>query len=100
MWFKNLKIYRLSSPWTLVGDQLEETLARHAYQSGNNLEMQSLGWVPPRENGGLAHVVNGQILLSLRAEKKLLPGTVVNQVAKRAPRKSKSSRATSPAASR
>ncbi len=82
MWFKNLKIYRLSSPWTLIGEPLEETLARHAYQSGNNLEMQSLGWVPPRENGRLAHVVNGQILLSLRAEKKLLPGTVVNQVAK------------------
>jgi len=82
MWFKNLKIYRLSSPWTLTGDQLEDTLAKHAYQSGNNLEMQSLGWVPPRENGGLAHEVNGQILLSLRAEKKLLPGTVINQVAK------------------
>ena len=87
MWFKNLKIYRLSSPWTLVGEQLEETLARHAYQASgsagaNNLEMQSLGWVPPRENGGLAHVVGGQILLTLRAEKKLLPGTVVNQVAK------------------
>ena len=52
MWFKNLKIYRLSSPWTLVGEQLE-TLARHAYQASgsagaNNLEMQSLGWVPPR----------------------------------------------------
>ena len=47
MWFKNLKIYRLSSPWTLVGEQLEETLARHAYQASgsagaNNLEMQSL----------------------------------------------------------
>ena len=82
MWFKNLKIYRLSSPWTLTGEQLEETLARHAYQAGNNLEMQSLGWVPPRENGGLAHVVGGQILLNLRAEKKLLPSTVVNQVAK------------------
>ena len=70
-----------------MGEQLEETLARHAYQASgsagaNNLEMQSLGWVPPRENGGLAHVVGGQILLTLRAEKKLLPGTVVNQVAK------------------
>ena len=86
MWFKNLKIYRLSSPWTLVGEQLEN--ARAACLSGqrqrrrNNLEMQSLGWVPPRGNGGLAHVVGGQILLTLRAEKKLLPGTVVNQVAK------------------
>lgn len=82
MWFKNLKIYRLSAPWTLTGEQLEESLARHAYQSGNNLEMQSLGWISPRENGMLAHTVNGQILLSLRAEKKLLPTTVVNQVAR------------------
>jgi recombination associated protein RdgC len=82
MWFRNLKIYRLSAAWTLFGDDLEATLARQEFQPGNNLEMQSIGWVPPRENGGLAHVVNGQILLSLRAEKKLLPGTVVNQVAK------------------
>lgn len=44
--------------------------------------MQSLGWVPPREGGGLVHAVNGQLLLSLRAEKKLLPTTVINQVAR------------------
>lgn len=82
MWFKNLKFYRLSAAWTLFGDDLEAALARQAFQPGNNLEMQSIGWVPPRENGGLAHVVNGQILLSLRSEKKLLPATVINQVAK------------------
>ncbi|RIQ17698.1 recombination-associated protein RdgC [Bordetella avium] len=82
MWFKNLKIYRLSAPWTLTSEQLEESLARHAYQNGNNLEMQSLGWISPRENASLAHSLNGQILLSLRAEKKLLPTTVVNQVAR------------------
>ena len=82
MWFRNLKIYRLSAAWTLCGDEQEAALERFAYQPGNNLEMQTIGWVPPRENGGLAHVVNGQILLSLRAEKKLLPATVINQVAK------------------
>lgn len=82
MWFKNLKIYRLGAPWTLFGEALETALGRHAYQSSNNLEMQSLGWVPPRENGPLAYVSNKQILLSLRAEKKLLPATVVNQTAR------------------
>ncbi|OZI30153.1 recombination-associated protein RdgC [Bordetella genomosp. 10] len=82
MWFKNLKIYRLSAPWAVLGDALEDALAKFAYQGGNNLEMQSLGWIAPRENGRLAHVVNGQILLALRAEKKLLPATVVNQVTK------------------
>lgn len=82
MWFKNLKIYRLSAPWTLTGEQLEESLAKHAYRQGNNLEMQTLGWISPRENASLSHSINGQILLSLRAEKKLLPSTVVNQVAR------------------
>ncbi|MDF3849438.1 recombination-associated protein RdgC [Achromobacter denitrificans] len=82
MWFKNLKIYRLSAAWPLFGDDLEAALARQAYQPGNNLEMQCIGWVPPREGGGLAYAVGGQILLTLRAEKKLLPGTVINQVAK------------------
>ncbi|MDF3851391.1 recombination-associated protein RdgC [Achromobacter denitrificans] len=82
MWFKNLKIYRLSAAWPLFGNDLEAALARQAYQPGNNLEMQCIGWVPPREGGGLAYAVGGQILLTLRAGKKLLPATVVNQVAK------------------
>ena len=82
MWFKNLKIYRLSAAWPLFGDDLEAALARQAYQPSNNLEMQCIGWVPPREGGGLAYAVGGQILLTLRAEKKLLPGTVINQAAK------------------
>ncbi len=82
MWFRNLKIYRLSAVWPLFGDDLEAALERHAFKPGNNLEMQSLGWFPPRENGSLAHVVSGQILLTLRAENKLLPTSVINQVAK------------------
>ena len=82
MWFKNLKIYRLSAPWKLFGETLEAALGRHAYRAGNNLDMQSLGWVAPREGGPLAHVGNKQILLALRAEKKLLPATVVNQTAR------------------
>ena len=82
MWFKNLKIYRLSSPWTLTSEQLEELLAKYAYQAGNHLEMQTLGWIAPRENGALVHTVSGQMLLTLRADKKLLPSTVINQVAK------------------
>ncbi|KDD16515.1 recombination-associated protein RdgC, partial [Bordetella bronchiseptica] len=81
MWFKNLKIYRLSADWSLAGDALEAPLARYEYRPGCNLETQTLGWIPPRA-GHLAHVVNGQILLTLRAEKKLLPTAVVNQAAK------------------
>ncbi|CAB3838907.1 Recombination-associated protein RdgC [Achromobacter mucicolens] len=82
MWFRNLKIYRLSAPLSDYADKLQAGLKLHAFQSGNNLEMQSLGWIAPREGGELAHPVAGRFLLSLRAEKKLLPATVINQVAK------------------
>jgi len=44
--------------------------------------MQSQGWVAPRANGALIHSVNRQLLLQLTTERKLLPGSVINQVSK------------------
>lgn len=82
MWFKNLQIYRLNAPWTLSAEQLEARLAQQAFAPIANADMQSQGWLPPRENGGLVHVVNRQMLLALGTEKKLLPSSVVNQVSK------------------
>ena len=82
MWFKNLKIYRLSSGWTLISEHLESALSRQAFQPGNNLEAHSVGWISPRENAALSHTVNQQILFAVRVAKKLLPSSVVNQIAK------------------
>ncbi|HUH86467.1 MAG TPA: recombination-associated protein RdgC [Pusillimonas sp.] len=82
MWFKNLKVFRLAPSWSISLDALESALEKHAYRPGNSLEMQNLGWVPPFENSGLAYSLQGQIFLSLRAEKKLLPATVINQFAR------------------
>ncbi|WP_454723092.1 MULTISPECIES: recombination-associated protein RdgC [Cupriavidus] len=82
MWFKNLQLHRLSAPWTLSADEVEASLARHAFFPGTSLEMQTQGWASPRENGALVHLVGKQMLLTLRTEKKLLPATVVNQVTK------------------
>ena len=82
MWFKNLQIYRLTAPWTLTSDQLERQLAPHAFMPCSSVDMQTQGWVSPRDNGMLAHTVNRQILLQLTNEKKLLPASVINQVSK------------------
>ncbi len=82
MWFKNLRIFRLAPSWSCTADTLEAAIEKQAFKPGGSQEMQSLGWVPPCENSGLVHEVNGQLLLSLRADKKLLPSTVINQVAK------------------
>ncbi|RJG08167.1 recombination-associated protein RdgC [Noviherbaspirillum cavernae] len=82
MWFKNLQVYRLSAPWALTSEQLHDALAPRAFSASNSLEMQSNGWVSPRDNGMLVHTVNKQLLLQLGTEKKLLPSTVINQVCK------------------
>ncbi|HJD44096.1 MAG TPA: recombination-associated protein RdgC [Candidatus Paenalcaligenes intestinipullorum] len=80
MWFKNLRIFRLNPAWKTDTAQLEDVLSQHAFQPGTSQDPSSLGWVPPQENGALVHELNGQLLLSVRFEKKLLPSTVVNQV--------------------
>ena len=80
MWFKNLQIYRLTAPWTLSSEQLEAALAPQTFAPCSSLDMQTQGWVSPRDNGMLVHTVNRQMLLQLGTEKKLLPSTVINQV--------------------
>ncbi|NYT83442.1 recombination-associated protein RdgC [Alcaligenaceae bacterium] len=82
MWFKNLRIFRLAPSWSFTADALETALAKQAFQPGGNRDMQSLGWVSTREDSGLVHTLDGQYLLTLRADKKLLPTTVINQFAK------------------
>jgi recombination associated protein RdgC len=82
MWFKNLQIYRLPAPWAYTPEQLEAALASNAFTPASSNELLRQGWDKPRPNGGLVHVVNKQMLILLGTEKKLLPATVINQVAK------------------
>ncbi|WP_338768289.1 recombination-associated protein RdgC [Massilia sp. METH4] len=82
MWFKNLQIYRLPAPWAFAPEKLEEALRPHSFTPASSNELLRQGWDSPRGNGSLVHVVNKQMLLLLGTEKKLLPSTVVNQVAK------------------
>ncbi len=83
MWFKNLQLYRLSrfdlSPAAFAAALAEHTLE----ETGGSMDMQRLGWVPPKgENEPFVHQYGEQMLFALGVEKKLLPTTVVNQFAK------------------
>ena len=51
-------------------------------QRGISIEIQAHGWVSPRDDGALVYSANRQMLLVYRAEKKLLPASVVTQVTK------------------
>ncbi len=82
MWFKNLQIYRLPAPWAYTPEQLEAALAGNTFTPASSNELQRQGWDSPRGNGMLVHTVNTQMLILLGTEKKLLPSSVINQVAK------------------
>lgn len=88
MWFKNLKIYRLSPDFVPYGNGLSEQLAYLSFLPCGTLQHESIGWVPPREeHGGYVYWQEYNCLLTLRTEKRVLPPAVVNQATKERARK-------------
>lgn len=82
MWFRNLQVYRLKSGWNVTRERLEEQLGEFPFQSCGSMDMQSRGWTSPRGDEFLVHALRGQLMIALGVEQKLLPSSVVNQLAK------------------
>jgi len=82
MFFKNAQIYRLPAGYGMNAETLAELLAPQAFRPATSAELTTSGWTAPLPNGGLVHTANKQLLIALQTEKKLLPTSVVNQVAK------------------
>lgn len=82
MWFKNLQIYRLPPAWSIAAADLEQQLAARPLQPCNGFEMQTRGWVAPAHQERLVHTLNRHHLIALGVNQKLLPASIVNQVAK------------------
>ena len=80
MWFRNLQLYRFPAPWNISASSLEEQLGRQVFRAAAGYELQTRGWASPRDDGGLVHSVNGQMLIALRTEKKLLPASVIKEL--------------------
>lgn len=78
MWFKNLQLYRLPTPWTVELDKFEEQLQRATFQRCPSNEPMSRGWVSPRGDGALVHSQERQWLIALGVEQRLLPASVIN----------------------
>jgi recombination associated protein RdgC len=81
MWFKNLCIYRLSEPFRLDAEGLQEKLAEFAFQPVGRTEMAARGWVPPlgRHGQQLVHATNGNLMVCLQEESRLLPPAVLRE---------------------
>jgi len=81
MWFKNLIVYRLSTPIDLSEDELEARLEEFAYRPCSSQEKSKYGWSKPMGKIGqsLLHVTDGNILLCAKKEDKMLPASVVKE---------------------
>jgi recombination associated protein RdgC len=80
MWFKNLIIYRLPENWSLTAAQLEDQLQGRMLTPCGAFDMQSRGWVHASVAKRYVHTTNGQHLIALGVEQKLLPGSIIKQV--------------------
>ncbi len=81
MWFRNLQLYRLPSPWNIDAEALQQQLSRRAFQPCGSQDQESRGWVSPCGDDRLVHRVGDQWLIALGFEQRLLPASVVKQEA-------------------
>lgn len=81
MWFKNLLLYRFTTPFTLTGAELEAQLEPHRFVPCGRHEQSRFGWVSPLgdKHTALVHEANGCIMVCARKEEKILPGTVIKE---------------------
>ena len=84
MWFKNLKVYALTSPLSLDPEDLESSLAEYAFRPCGSQETATMGFDAPFAGAGmrgavaLSYAVNGNYWICLKKQERLLPAAVVN----------------------
>jgi recombination associated protein RdgC len=81
MWFKNLVFYRLPADWSISPPDLEDRLAGRCLQACGPFDMMTKGWMPVLQGGRLLHSVGQHHMLALGINEKLLPASIVRQVA-------------------
>lgn len=83
MWFKNLSLIKINPGVELDVQKLNELISLQTFVPCMSNETESFGWIPPRKDSDLLVWGRGKdLFLTLRHEKKLLPASVITQVAK------------------
>lgn len=79
MWFKNLKTYRFTKPFSFNTAELNTLLQRMPFHACGSQETQSMGFVPLiKESELLFHASESNVAFCLQIEQRLLPANVVN----------------------
>jgi recombination associated protein RdgC len=82
--FKNVMVYRIGEGWRPGLAQIEQALEAERFVPCGVSQEKSIGWVEPRgeAHGPLVEAVNGQRILKLKIETRVVPGSVVTRKAK------------------
>lgn len=82
MWFRNLQIYRLLTPFQYDPETLHERLSERIARGCGGQEMATIGWQPPLGRGSelLTHGAGGCIMICARREERVLPAAVVREL--------------------
>lgn len=81
MWFNNIQFYRFESPFTMDMQKLEEALATRKARPCGQMEQSCEGWGKPlgRDGHALVHETNGQFMICLQRQDRLLPASVIRE---------------------
>jgi len=80
--FRNLRFYRVTSPWPESEDELSEILTKNAFSPCGSFSERSAGWeaLGNNEDDALCRRLNGADLLQLRTQSRLLPTAAIKEV--------------------
>lgn len=79
--FRNLRFYRITSPWPESEEKLSEILAENAFSPCGAYSERSAGWEAPADFDGapLCRRLNGADLLQLRTQSRVLPVAAIKE---------------------
>jgi recombination associated protein RdgC len=79
MWFKNLYLFDLLTPWSLSEEELNDKLELSKFQKCAVASQSSVGWVSPlgRKSDMLSYHISGYTMFCLRGEEKQVPSSLV-----------------------
>lgn len=82
MWFKNLRVYRLTQKLDLSAEGLSEHLSKNRFKPCKKMDFSRFGWVPPLGKLGteLVHPVGQYVLISARRQEKILPAAAITEL--------------------
>jgi recombination associated protein RdgC len=79
--FRNLRCYRITSPWPKTEQALSDLLAENAFSPCSAFSERSAGWEAPvdYENAPLCRRLSGADLLQLRTQSRVLPVAAIKE---------------------